>query len=76
MGLGQVKRVIGRWGFRGKALLTDVRFEAPGPWKGMVGVLDTAGFRKDRVPPIPRGMRSFGVDNDGRGGRLAAPRTG
>jgi hypothetical protein len=61
MGLGGAKRIIGRWGFRGKALLTDVRFEGPGPWKGMVGMLDPAGFGKDRLPPIARRSGAFAV---------------
>ncbi|MDG3007349.1 hypothetical protein [Paludisphaera mucosa] len=66
-GLGRSGRVVGRWGFRGKALLTDVRFEANGPWSGMAGMLDSAGLRKDRLPPIHRGSGAFAVGSFRRG---------
>jgi hypothetical protein len=58
-GLDGVTRIVGRWGFQGNALLTDVRVEAPRPRRGLVGVLDQPGFRKDRLPPIPRGSGAF-----------------
>jgi len=54
LGLDHVGRVVGRWGFQGKALLTVVRVEAPSPRTGLLGLLDQPGFRKDRLPPIPR----------------------
>jgi hypothetical protein len=59
LGLDGVTRVIGRWGFQGQALLTDIRVEAPAPRRGLAGMLDQAGFRKDRLPPIPRGAGAF-----------------
>ncbi len=61
MGLGRAGRIIGRWGFRGKALLTDVRFEAAGPWDGVLGMLDSLGFGKDALPPLPRQIGAFAV---------------
>jgi len=59
LGLDGVSRVVGRWGFQGKALLTDVRVEAPAPHRGVVGIFDQPSFRKDRLPPIPRGAGAF-----------------
>lgn len=56
-----IKRVVGRWGFQGKALVTDLRVETIPPPKGIVGLLDQPGFRKDRLPPIPRGVVAFTV---------------
>ena len=60
-GLDRANRVVGRWGFRGKSLLTDVRFESPTPWKGLLGLLDRRGFSRDRLPPIPRASGAFVV---------------
>jgi hypothetical protein len=61
LGLDQVKRLVGRWGFQGKALLCDVRLEIPAPRKGLAALLDQPSFRKDRLPPIPRGAGSFAL---------------
>ncbi len=59
LGLYDVKRVVARWGFQGKGLLTVVRVEIPKPRKGLWTILDAPGFRKDQLPPIPRGVTSF-----------------
>lgn len=56
--LNRATRIVGRWGFRGKSLVTDVRFECPDAWRGP---LRRGGLRKDRLPPIPRGMGAFAV---------------
>ena len=61
LGFEGIARVVGRWGFHGKALLTDLRVEAPAPRKGLVGLLDGTTFRKDRLPPIPAGAGSIVV---------------
>jgi hypothetical protein len=63
LGLDGVKRIVGRWGFQGKALLTDVRIEAPVPRKGLLALLDQPGFDKDNLPPIPRSTGSFAIDS-------------
>lgn len=63
LGLDGVKRIVGRWGFQGKALLTDVRLEAPVPRKGLVAWLDQPAFDKDQLPPIPLATRAFVVDS-------------
>jgi hypothetical protein len=52
--------------------VTDVRLEAPAPWAGVVGLLDPAGFGKDRLPPIPRAMGIFTVGAFVRGDLRAA----
>ena len=67
LGLDRATQIVGRWGFRGKALLTDVRFLNPGPMTGMAGLFDRAGFPKDRMPPIPRTMGTFAVGSFRRG---------
>jgi hypothetical protein len=59
LALEGITRVIGRWGFHGRAMLTVVRLEAPTPRKGLLACLDARPFRKDAVPPIPRGATSF-----------------
>ncbi len=64
LGLDGLKRIVGRWGFQGKALFTDVRLEAPAPRKGLVALLDDQpSFRKDQLPPVPRNTRAFLVDS-------------
>ncbi|MHB1559659.1 MAG: hypothetical protein ACYC61_19600, partial [Isosphaeraceae bacterium] len=63
LGLDGVKRIVGRWGFHGKALLTDVRVEIPAPRKGFAGWIDQPGFDRDGLLPIPDRARSFTVDS-------------
>jgi hypothetical protein len=61
LGVTHARRVVARWGFRGKALVTDVRFEALEDKVARGGLLATAGVRKDRLPPIVRGAGAFVV---------------
>jgi hypothetical protein len=63
LGLKGIKRIVGRWGFQGKALMTDVRIEAPAPRKGLVAWIDQPAFRKDRLPPFPQDTGAFAVDS-------------
>lgn len=49
LGLDGIERVVVRWGFQDKALLTDVRIEAPAPRKGIVACLEQSAFRKDHL---------------------------
>ena len=60
-GLQRARRVSGRWGFRGKSLLTDIRFEAPEPWNRVGEMLNPASLRKDQLPPIPDGAGAFAL---------------
>ncbi len=59
MGLNGITRVVGRWGFQGKALLTDVRVEAPAPRSGLLALLDQTVFSKSKLPPIPHDSGAF-----------------
>jgi hypothetical protein len=59
--LNRANRIVCRWGFRGKSLLTDVRFEAPTRWEGLLGQFDLRGFAKGSIPPVPQGMGAFAV---------------
>src|SRR5262249_987193 len=61
LGLAGFKRVGGRWGFQGKALLSDIRIEAPAPRRALAAVLDLPTFRTDRRPSIPAGAGMFVV---------------
>lgn len=61
LGLDGIKRIVVRYEFQGKALLTDLCIEAPAPRKGLVGWLDQPGFRKDRLPPLPRNTAEFAI---------------
>jgi hypothetical protein len=60
-GLDGITRIVGRWGFQGKALLADVRVEAPAPRKGLLRLIDQPRFHTDRLPAIPRDSRAFAV---------------
>lgn len=72
LGLDGITRVVGRWGFHGKGLLTAIRVEAPAPRKGLAGLLDGTTFHKDRLPPIPRGAGSIVVGALDPAGKLDA----
>jgi hypothetical protein len=63
LGLDGVKRIVGRWGFQDRALLTDVRIEAPAPRKGLTAWFEQPAFRVDRLPHLPAGLKSFVVDS-------------
>ncbi len=60
-GIRGITRVVGRWGFQGKALWTDVRVDLPVPRKGLADLLDATAFSKRRLPPIPKGVGAFSV---------------
>jgi hypothetical protein len=59
LGLKRAPRVLGRWGFQGKALLMDVLIESPAPREGIARLLDQPGIRKDSLPRMPKGTRTF-----------------
>ena len=61
LGIDGITRIVGRHGFQGKALLSVVRVETLTPRKGMFASLDVRPFRKDSLPPFPRGATSFTV---------------
>ena len=52
---------MGRWGFRGKAVLTDIKFEAAKPWNRLGSMLDPSNLSKDRLPPLPAGAGGFAM---------------
>ncbi len=58
-----MKRIVGRWGFQGKAILTDVRIVAPSPRKGLVAWFDQPAFDQNDLPPIPASTGSFAIDS-------------
>ncbi len=58
LGLDGFRGIVGRWGFQGKALLTDVRIEAPAPprawWAGSISRRSTGtACRRFLAPPAP-----------------------
>ena len=59
LGLEGVKRIVGRWGFQGKALLSDVRVESAPPRKGMASLFEQPAFRTDHLPAIPPDAKDF-----------------
>jgi hypothetical protein len=61
LGMDGLQRIVGRWGFQGKALLSDVRVEIPSPRRALPALLDQPAFRKDRPPAIPPDATSFVV---------------
>lgn len=66
LGVSQARRIIARWGFRGKALIADFRFDDLGADATKAGLLDNVGFRKDRLLPIPRHAGAFVVGSPRR----------
>ncbi len=74
LGFNEIKRTVGRWGFQDKALVADVRIEAPAPRKGAIACLDQPAFRTDRLPSLPAGVGTFLVGSigfDGTSQRVA-----
>ena len=61
LGLDGVTRIVGRWGFQGKGLLTDVRLESRAPHRGLLGLATQSSFRKDKLPPIPANVGTFAI---------------
>ena len=59
LGLDGIKRIVGTWGFQGKALLSDVRLEAPSPRNGVPAWFEQPSFRTDRLPTIPADASDF-----------------
>ncbi|MFI5456020.1 MAG: hypothetical protein ACHRXM_11280 [Isosphaerales bacterium] len=60
-GLDDIKRIAVRWGFQGKAVLTDVRIEAPVPRKVLSIWFDQPALNKTHLPPVPPGINTFAV---------------
>ncbi len=58
-GIESIRQVAIRFGFQGRAFLTDVRIEAPAPRYGLVALIDQPTFRTDQLPPIPAGTTNF-----------------
>jgi hypothetical protein len=61
LGLNETKGIIVRFGFQGEAFLTDWRIEAPSPRKGINAWFDQPSFRKNQLPPLPRGISTFAI---------------
>jgi hypothetical protein len=61
--LDGIKRVVGRWGFQDKSLLSDIRIEAPAPRQASAAWLDHPAFRSDRVPLLPARTGTFLVSS-------------
>lgn len=59
MGLDGLVRIVGRWGFQGRATLTSLRLEMPAPRRGLLTAFNQPGFRTDHLPVIPPDARSF-----------------
>jgi hypothetical protein len=57
----ELNGLVIRWGFQGKAWITDVRIEAPAPRRALSVALDQPALNKTHLPPLPRGINSFAV---------------
>jgi hypothetical protein len=65
LGLDGISRIVGRYGFQGRAFVTDLRIEAPAPRKGLLSLVDQPHFRTDQLPPVPPGASTFAVSSLG-----------
>jgi hypothetical protein len=54
--LNRANRIVGRWGFRGKSLATDLRFSFPDGWKGP---LKAPGFARGSLLAVPAESGAF-----------------
>ena len=55
LNLAGFQRISGRWGFQGKALLCDLRIEAPAPRTGLPHLLDQPTLSRDALAFVPSG---------------------
>ena len=73
VGLDGVKRVELKWGIQDDAMLAVISVVAPSPRRGVLTLLDQPTFSVDSLPPLPAGLRGFGVlsiDLDALYGRI------
>jgi hypothetical protein len=61
LGLSQVTRLDYAWGFEGDALMSILRLDSPSPRKGALGLIDGVSFDREKLPPLPDTVKSFGV---------------
>jgi hypothetical protein len=59
LGLGGLKRIDFRWGFRGKELVSVTRVLAPSPRTGLLALMDQPAIDADHVPPLPEGLHGY-----------------
>ncbi|WP_435007813.1 DUF1559 domain-containing protein [Tundrisphaera lichenicola] len=60
-GLGGLKRVDYRWGFRDQATYSVLRLLAPSPREGVLAIFDSPTFDKGSMPPLPANVDGFSV---------------
>ncbi len=65
LGLEGVKRIVGRWGFQGKALLSDIRFEDSRPRKGVPALFEQPAIPTNRLPVVPPEATDFVIASFG-----------
>ncbi len=61
VGLDGVKRIEMKWGIQDDAALAVISVVAPSPRRGVLTLLDQPTFSVDTLPPLPAGLRGFGV---------------
>ncbi len=61
VGLDGVKRVEFQWSFQDDAMLGVISVIAPSPRRGVLTLLDQPTFAVNSLPPLPAGLRGFGV---------------
>lgn len=58
-GLDGLNSVVGRSGFKGRALWSEVNVDAPGPRRGLLSMSEQQTFTLDDLPPMPEGCSGF-----------------
>jgi prepilin-type processing-associated H-X9-DG protein len=61
LGLSALERIDYRWGFDGKALVSQTRLVAPSPRQGVLALLDQPAIDAAGFPPIPTGVSTYVV---------------
>lgn len=59
LGLKQLGKVLGRWGFRGEAIWSETALQAPAPRTGILALFDQKSLTLKDLPPFPKGCEYF-----------------
>jgi hypothetical protein len=59
LGLDNLGALVGRSGYKGRALWSQTTLEAPGPKRGLLALADQPSIRMEDLPPLPFGVNGF-----------------
>ena len=58
-GLDGLNSIVGRSGYKGRALWSEVNIDAPGPRRGLLSLSEQETFTLEDLPPMPEDCKAF-----------------